>query len=110
MGFVQAMIALMMGKSGSMGALAPIGYIVPGIVMDCVIGVCRRVHMDDLVTAVLTNMLASAAACLCANLIVFRLTGVVLVLYVSVSMLTGSLTGLLAYEVVKRIRPIVHKG
>ena len=34
MGVVQSLLALCFGMTGSMGALAPIGYILPGIVID----------------------------------------------------------------------------
>ena len=37
MGAVQSAIALSLGMVGSMGVLSPIGYIVPGFVIDCVV-------------------------------------------------------------------------
>ena len=36
MGLVQSVIMLSLGMTGSMGLLAPIGYVVPGIVIDLV--------------------------------------------------------------------------
>lgn len=109
MGFVQSIIAVMMGKSGSMGAMAPIGYIVPGIVMDLVIIVCRKMKTDEMIMTVMVNVFGAVTACLFANLIVFRLSGIVLLLYVLVSMLTGSIAGTLAYVIAKRIKPIINE-
>ncbi len=37
MGAVQSLLALALGMTGSMGALSPIGYIVPGLTVDIVL-------------------------------------------------------------------------
>ena len=41
MSVVQSVIALCFGMTGSMGLLAPIGYIIPGIVIDLVMFLFR---------------------------------------------------------------------
>lgn len=86
-----------------MGALAPIGYIVPGIVMDVVWLVSRKVGLPRPAALVLMNMSASVSASFTANCLVFRLQGVVLLLYLAVAALSGMVCGLLAGWVVKRL-------
>lgn len=103
MGAVQSLIALSLGMVGSMGALSPIGYIVPGFVIDCVMYAARRLELKTEYGAVLANMLSAASAGLTANFIVFRLSGVVLALYVAVALTSGAVCGVLGSELIKRL-------
>lgn len=107
MGAVQSLLAISFGMVGSMGALSSIGYIVPGIVIDCVLLAARKTGRDGQGGALIANMLAAAAACLTANVIVFRLGGVALLLYLSVSLTTGAICGLLAGKLTVTLRPII---
>lgn len=109
MGAVQSGIALCMGTVGSMGALAPIGYILPGLVIDCVMFLARRFKVGRGESMVLANAAASVTACLTANMIVFRLQGVVLCLYVCVSLLSGTLCGTVASAAAKKLEPVLGK-
>lgn len=106
MGFVQSMIMLSLGMTGSMGMLASIGYIVPGIVIDLVFYAGRKTGSDRAAVMMAANMLASASAGLTANLIVFRLKGIPLALYVTVALISGALCGGLSYILAKRLRPL----
>lgn len=106
MGFVQSIIMLALGLTGSMGLLAPIGYIMPGIVIDLVFYIGEKTGMERSGRMVLANMLASASAGLTANLIVFRLKGIPLALYVTVALLSGAVCGYLAYMLSCRLRPL----
>lgn len=106
MGAVQSVIALSLGMVGSMGALSPIGYIVPGFVIDCVICLSREIGLRDDLTMLIANMLSAASASLMANIIVFRLSGLVLLLYVSVALTSGAICGVLGGHLVPRLRPI----
>ena len=103
MGAVQSVIAFSFGMVGSMGALAPIGYIAPGLCIDCVMWIAKRLKIPGELTLLISNMLASACACLTANLIVFHLEGLVLLLYLALSMTSGACCGLLADTLVKRL-------
>lgn len=105
MGAVQSVIALSLGMVGSMGALSPIGYIVLSFVIDCVMWAARRLNAKTQYTVIIANML-SAAASITANFIVFRLSGVVLLLYVSVALTSGAVCGVLGGELLRRLQNI----
>lgn len=106
MGLVQSVLAVLFGMTGSMGILAPIGYIIPGLIIDIVLWVGRKSHLEKQFSCCLANMLSAAAAALTANIIVFRLRGIVLALYVAVSLFTGAISGLAAGKVAKRLEAI----
>ena len=108
MSAVQSVLALAFGMVGSMGALSVIGYVVPGVVIDILTAAAGRLPRQA--AAMLINSLASVAAALTADLIVFRLGGVPLALYVSVALSSGALCGLLAEKLIRRLRPIVAGG
>ena len=110
MGAVQSVIALGMGTVGSMGVLSPVGYIVPAFVIDCVMWAARRLSVPIADAALAANALGSVAACLAANLIVFRLRGAALLLYVCLSAFSGAVCGLLAGACAKKIAPLLEKG
>ncbi|MBQ9420693.1 MAG: hypothetical protein IJU30_02915 [Lachnospiraceae bacterium] len=107
MGAVQSVLAFALGMTGSMGALSPIGYIVPGIVIDCIFFISRKMKLHNAATMVAANMLSAAAAGFTANLIVFGLRGPVLALYLSVALLSGALCGCLGYTLAKRLKPVL---
>ncbi|MCQ2438073.1 MAG: hypothetical protein MJ099_06730, partial [Clostridia bacterium] len=100
MSAVQGGLMLILGRVGSMGALAPIGYIVPGLMIDGAMALtkdrfCRADRLE------FANALGALGACLTANLIVFRLSGLLLLLYASLSMTTGLLCGRLGESIVR---------
>ncbi len=107
MGSVQSLLALCFGMTGSMGVLAPIGYILPGVAIDLVLLFTRKVSKDYSFGIMLSSITASVTACLTANLLVFRLSGIVLILYAFVAATSGSICGFLAVDLVKRLRPII---
>lgn len=104
MGLVQSGLALGFGMVGSMGALSPIGYIVPGLVIDITLYWSRKRALPPNLGILLANMLASAAASLTANVLVFRLRGTAFLLYLAVSLLSGAVCGILARELHLRLK------
>ena len=109
MGLVQSGIALCMGTVGSMGVLAPVGYILPAFVIDCLACLCDRMKRGGTERTVLINSAAAVTASLAANLIVFRLSGPVLGLYLCVSALSGALCGTVAAACIEKLRPVFGK-
>lgn len=109
MGTAQGLLALAMGRIGSMGLLAPIGYIVPGVAIDLVYrlsGFCRLSRTERMVAA---NGAAAVMASVTANVIVFHLQGTALWLYLCVSAASGSLYGLLGAAVAARLAAVFQK-
>ena len=107
MGAAQSAIALSMGMVGSMGALSPIGYIVPGFVIDCVVFFSRKTGLSNDSTVFAANILSAASSSLTANMIVFHLRGLVLLLYVAVSLTSGALCDMLGCSLLRRLYPIL---
>lgn len=103
MGTVQGLLALIMGRVGSMGLLSPIGYIVPGLAIDLVYYLCRSPFVSRTDRMVLANGLAAVMASVTANIIVFHLHGPVLWLYLCVSATCGSLYGILGSTIAARL-------
>ena len=103
MGAVQGFLALCLGRVGSMGILAPIGYIVPGMAMDLVYCLADRFGLDRTERMVFANALAAVMASVTANIIVFHLWGPVLVLYLGVSATCGTIYGFLGSTVAGRL-------
>lgn len=107
MGAVQSGLALGFGMVGSMGALAPIGYIMPGLAIDLVLHLAEKLHLPRTERMVLANGLAAPCAAFTANCIVFHLSGIVLALYLCVAMSSGILCGFLGSRIVPRLTPVV---
>ena len=106
MSSVQGLLALMLGRVGSMGILMPIGYIFPGIVIDIVFYFTRNATMQE--RLVFANALGAMFASLTANILVFQLSGPVLILYLSISALSGTCYGFLATMLTRRLIQILH--
>ena len=103
MGLVQSVLAFALGQVGSMGLLAPIGYFVPGVVIDLSLSALAKTSMARKDRMMLANAMAAASACLVANVLVFHLNGLVLALYVCVALTTGVFCGWLGSGVVQRL-------
>ena len=106
MATVQGFLALALGRVGSMGILMPLAYIATGVAIDFVYGVQKYVKISKTERMVFANSLAATMASLIANILVFRLNGAVLWLYLSVSATSGALYGLLGSSIVTRLYPM----
>ena len=110
MALVQCILAMSFGMTGAMGMMSPIGYIVPGIVIDLAIAFCEKYNAGTIFTMTCSNAAASLAAALTANFIVFNLHGAVLALYLLIALFSGALCGLLSSLIFRRIRPLYRTG
>ena len=108
MAVVQSVLAFAFGMTGSMGALAPIGYILPGIVIDICLFIPYKKSKSPTAGTVAASILASVCACLVADLLVFRLWGIVLLVYVLVSATSGAICSFLAVSLIGRLVPIIQ--
>lgn len=104
MGVVQGFLALCLGRIGSMGFLAPLGYLMPGAAIDLVYGISDRFGFDRTERMVFANALAAVMASVTANVIVFRLWGPVLLLYLCVSATSGTIYGFLGALVAGKLK------
>jgi len=107
MSIVQSVLALGFGMVGSMGALSPIGYVLPGVVIDLMTAAFKGRSIPITERMVFMNAVAAPCAALVANFIVFRLHGVPLALYMCVSATSGALCGLLGSKIVLRVKPVI---
>lgn len=110
MGMVQSALALSMGMVGSMGALSPIGYILPGLMIDLLAWATKNTPLSLPGRMALLNACAALIASLTANTIVFRLWGPPLLLYACVSVTSGAMCGLLGAQVTARVKPVIGAG
>lgn len=106
MGIVQGFLALALGRVGSMGLLAPIGYVVPGAAVDLVYALAKFMKLSQTERMVFANALAAVMASVTANVLVFHLQGPVLWLYLCVSATSGTIYGFLGSAVVKRMSTV----
>lgn len=90
--------------------LAPIGYIVPGVVIDLVKRLWTRGRLGLEECVLLASVLASVSASLSANCIVFHLWGPPLWLYCGVAATSGGICGVLAVSLWGRLRPVITGG
>jgi len=109
-GAVQGLLALVTGRIGSMGALSPFGYIIPGIVTDVVFRLTVKTKLSRTEQIAITNCAASVSAGLTANLIVFRLNGTALLLYFAVAAVSGALCGILGSRIAASVDKILKTG
>ena len=110
MAIVQSILAFSFGMTGSMGALAPIAYIFPGIIIDICLIISRKIRQNPASGIVCASVLSSVCACLVANVLVFNLGGIVLLLYVFVSATSGSVCSLIAYTLIERLNPLIERN
>lgn len=110
MGAVQSMLAFALGMVGAMGALAPISYILPGLVIDLVLLLTRRTGVPVGGGMVAANALGSITACAAANVLVMHLPGKLLWLYLGTAGLSGMLFGLLGIRIWALAAPILGTG
>ena len=109
MGTVQGLVSLALGRVGSMGILMPIGFMATGAAIDGIYMLSKYIDCSPMERMVLANSCAALMASVTANLIVFRLSGPVLILYFGVSAVSGMMYGFLGHAVAGRVRPVFYQ-
>ena len=100
MGLLQAPLALALGFSGAQGALAVFSYAAPGLIIDGLALVLKKQHP---MFCFMAGILSSLSSAVISNLLVFRLSGISLLLWLLLAALSGALGGLLAQLVSARL-------
>ena len=108
MGVVQGFLAIFLGMTGSMGALAPIGYIAPGIVIDICYLIARKLKSTSLISVPVANALAGICAAVFKNAVSYRIGGPLLVLYLVVAAISGVVFGILGMLLLRILKPIIR--
>ncbi len=106
MGVIQSILALCLGMTGSMGVLAPISYITPGIVID----LCLLLTKKKPYGIVISSVMASLTACLVTNLISHKLRGLPLFQYALTAAISGAICGGLAVMVSSKLTFIIRES
>lgn len=107
MGITQGLLILLLGHTRSMGALAPVGYIIPGIIMDLIAALRFTEKLRRAERMAIMNAVAAVSAAITANIIVFRLSGLTHALYISVAFTTGAICGAIAGIIADRLITIL---
>lgn len=107
MGIVQGFLAIALGMTGSMGVLAPIGYIMPGIVIDICYFIIRKIKITSFKLVPVTNGLAAITAATFKNAVTYRISGAILILYLLVALTSGIVFGILGMVLLKILKPII---
>lgn len=102
MGLTQGLLALALGMAGNQGLLAPITYMVPGIVIDLT-RLCFRKHSFHCFTFMLAGIFAAGCNAASSSLLVFHFRGFVLFLWLITASFAGAIGGLLAWLVSKKL-------
>lgn len=109
MGFVQALLAIAFGMAGNQGAFALVSYTLPGVVIDLAALAMKKRGLAYCITA---DILASVASALLSALLVMqvKLTGVPMLLWLLMAVLSGAAGGVIAYFVSSRVKKIMHNA
>lgn len=104
---VQSIIAIIMGTVGHMGMLVIVSYLVPGLIIDVWFYVFRHLPLKNRsIEIILCNALAGVGAALCSNFLTFKISGIILWIYLGVAFASGILFGFLALLLVNRLKKI----
>lgn len=107
MGVVQGFLAIALGMTGSMGALAPIGYILPGVVIDICYLIIKKLNITSFKLVPIINGLAAVTAAVFKNSVTYRISGSILALYLFVALTSGIAFGILGMILLKILKPVI---
>jgi uncharacterized membrane protein YfcA len=82
----------------------PISFIATGVAIDLIYALQKLIKLNTFERMIFANALAAVMASVTANLIVFRLWGPVLWLYLCVSAVSGTVFGIIGAVVVNRLK------
>ena len=104
MALVQGLLALTLGRVGSMGIFMPLSFFSTGIAIDFVYKTGKLFKFSREERMIFSNAAAAVMASLTANVIVFRLPMVTFGFYLCVSAISGTIFGCLGKEIVKKLK------
>ena len=106
MGFLQALLALALGMAGYQGIFALITFTIPGAAIDVakLLWKGKEKKGDFFVTAC---FLASSAAAVASNFLVFRFSGMMFLLWIGLAACAGILGGFIAFLLYEQLKKIL---
>lgn len=107
MGAVQGFLAIFMGMTGGMGAFALVGYILPGVAIDICYFIIKKLNIKSLKLVPVTNSIAAIVAAAFNNIVTYRISGTVLLLYLLVACVSGLVFGILGTAVLRILKPVI---
>lgn len=109
---VQALLVMVTGVPGSHGVLSLVTYGLPGVAVD-IISLSAVKKGLNAFTCLFAGLAANVTGSFLSNLVFFRLPFVPLMLMLFTAALSGSFGGLMAWQLIKRLRrvmPALRKG
>jgi hypothetical protein len=109
---VQAMLVIVTGVTGSHGVLSLVTYVLPGIAIDLISLTTRKKGLNAF-TCFAAGLAANVTGSFLSNLVFFRLPLIPLMLMLMTAALSGCFGGLIAWQLIKRLRrfvPAFRKG
>lgn len=101
--FVQALLVIFTGVAGSHGVMSLVSYTLPGVAVDLLLLIIGH-RVCCLPCAFLAGAAANVAGSLAVNAVFFSLPPVFLVLVMAISILSGGVGGIIAWQLLKVLR------
>lgn len=107
----QGIMVMITGIYGSHGMMSIITYTLPGLMIDILYIIMRKIG-DGVLECFFGGIVANLTGTFLSNLLFFNLPLIPLILTLSTAALSGGLGGILAYQVIKGINKqnIIHIG
>ena len=100
--FVQAIMVISLGLSGSHGIMSFLTYIAPGLAVDILL-ISIRYRNPSLGNLFLCGVVANLSGTFLVNVIFFRLPLIPLILVLSSAALSGGMGGIIAYTIINKL-------
>ena len=106
MALMQAAAAMSIGMVGSMGALLPVAYLLPGIMIDLVMLIPGKSRISMRLKAFTANIAGSVIAAVFADIIVFHLPVSALSVYLCLAAFSGAVCGCFAGAIIIPLKKV----
>lgn len=100
---IQGIIVIVTGTHGTHGIMSVVTYTLPGLMVDVLLLIMRK-RGDGMLECFLAGVVANMTGTYLSNLVFFNLPLVPLILSLSSSALSGSLGGIIAYNIINKLK------
>ncbi len=102
---LQALLVMVTGVPGNHGVLSLVTYGLPGVAVDLISLTAARKGLNAL-TCLACGLAANVTGSILTNLVFFRLPTIPLMLMLFTAALSGCIGGLIAWQLIKRLRRV----